>query len=109
MARIALPYRIYFLYIEPFLAVIGGISAFLTPNDIMAGSTPLSMLPAALAPITPLSKILISNLGAMYFLFGWNVSNLSAHVVLFKAVLHMSRASMDLQKDRTPETCFKAR
>lgn len=90
MPRIALFYRIYFLYVEPLAALLGAIGVFTNPYSILESITPKLMNPAAAAPITPLTRLLLTNIGALYLLFAWNqavVLRLTTDLNVWRAML----------------------
>ena len=77
ISRIALIYRIWFLYVEPVAALGGTYLSFFEPNRLLAGIMPL---PAYLAasqssrngpaiPITPVLRMMLINVGALYALY----------------------------------------
>ncbi|KZT67188.1 hypothetical protein DAEQUDRAFT_813052 [Daedalea quercina L-15889] len=72
--RIPLPYRLFFLYIEPISALVGAYFAAIQPTDYLAylASTPASA--AALASTSPPTPTLISlfQLANLYLLFALN-------------------------------------
>ncbi|KAG0647592.1 hypothetical protein D0Z07_6798 [Hyphodiscus hymeniophilus] len=71
--KIALPYRIFFLYIEPILALGGTYLSMADPERLVLGTVPL---PAFIAEsplkITPIMQLLLTNIGALYALFAMN-------------------------------------
>jgi len=86
ITRIALIYRIWFLYFEP-VAALGGTYLCLFDSDrFLSGTMPLPAYLSAAAspppnspnspnvsvPITPLLRLLLTNIGALYLLFAIN-------------------------------------
>ncbi|KAE9367324.1 hypothetical protein N431DRAFT_428733 [Stipitochalara longipes BDJ] len=77
ISRIALIYRIWFLYIEPVAALGGTYLSIFEPNRLLAGIMPLpAYLAASIAsptgpavPITPILRMMLINIGALYALF----------------------------------------
>ncbi|KAN0095871.1 hypothetical protein V8E51_016582 [Hyaloscypha variabilis] len=75
--RIALIYRIWFLYFEPVAALGGTYLSIFEPNRLLAGIMPLpAYLAASLASpagpsitITPILRMMLINIGALYALF----------------------------------------
>lgn len=72
MISISIIYRIYFLWFEPLAAFVGAIAGFINPTQIIVGTTPTALFPAASAPVTPLSKMLVAQVCSLYLLFAWN-------------------------------------
>ena len=71
--KIALPYRIFFLYIEPVLALSGTYLCFSNPERFVTGTTPLpAILAASPRAISPIMLLLLTNIGAWYLLFAIN-------------------------------------
>jgi hypothetical protein len=72
ITRISLLYRIWFLYAEPIMAVAGTYLCIYQPERMLIGTVPTPALnPTALA-ITPLTQMLLTNIGALYVLFAIN-------------------------------------
>jgi hypothetical protein len=69
---ISLLYRIYFLYFEPLAALGGTYLAFFSPQRYLEGTTPLTALPANYTTISPLTQMLLTNIGSLYALFAIN-------------------------------------
>lgn len=73
MQHVALIYRAYFLWFEPLIALLGALGAtFLDAKPVLVGITPISMLAAASAPITPFTRALLDQLCAFWFLVAFN-------------------------------------
>jgi hypothetical protein len=73
-SRIALIYKIWFLYFEPPAALGGMYLCIFDPNRILSAMMPLPAYLAASSgstsvPITPLVRLLLFNIGALYGLF----------------------------------------
>lgn len=75
ITRIALIYKIWFLYFEPVAALGGTYLCIFNPDRFLSGTMPL---PAYLSfatssgpsvPITPLLRMMLINIGALYALF----------------------------------------
>lgn len=89
MLRIALIYTIYFLYFEPIIAFLGGIYGFTNPDQVILGATPPILLSSASAPITPLIKLLVSQVSSLYLLFAWNqgiILRVTSDIKVWKAL-----------------------
>jgi len=77
IARIAIIYRIWFLYFEPVAALGGTYLSIFEPNRLLAGIMPLpAYLAAAVSSpaspsvtITPILRMMLINIGALYALF----------------------------------------
>jgi hypothetical protein len=71
--RIALIYRIWFLYLEPVFALGGTYLCIFSPQRMLTGTVPLPAITAA-SPIdiTPLMQMLLTNIGSLYVLFAIN-------------------------------------
>lgn len=72
--RIALIYRIWFLWFEPPAALGGMYLCIFQPNRILSGMMPVPAYLAASSgssgvPITPLLRMMLLNIGALYGLF----------------------------------------
>jgi hypothetical protein len=78
IARIALIYRIWFLYLEPLAALGGTYLSIFNPDRFLSGTLPLptylsiASSPNGSVPITPLLELLLTNIGALYLLFAIN-------------------------------------
>jgi hypothetical protein len=73
ISRIALPYRIWFLYFEPAAALGGTYLCFFSSDRFLSGTVPLPAYLAASSgssvPMTPLLRMMLINIGALYVLF----------------------------------------
>ncbi len=69
LSRIALHYRIYFLYIEPIMALAGAYICVFQPDRYVSGTVPFPAYIAAPIPITPVFQMMLTNIGALYLLF----------------------------------------
>lgn len=65
MSAIALPYRLYFLYIEPVMTLTGAYLCIFQPLDFLARATPLQI-----TEITPLTQLLITQIACLYIFHG---------------------------------------
>jgi hypothetical protein len=73
LRKIPLPYRIFFLYIEPVFALGGTYLAFFQPERLLTGTIPLpGIIAASPLTVTPIMQLLITNIGALYALFAMN-------------------------------------
>lgn len=76
IGRIALIYRIYFLYIEPLAALGGTYLCYFDPDRFLSGTMPLPAYKAvAQAPgftISPMLQMMLTNIGSLYILFAIN-------------------------------------
>lgn len=73
LRKIALPYRIFFLYIEPVFALGGTYLCMADPERFLLGTMPLpAFIMASPLTISPLIKFLLTNIGALYALFAMN-------------------------------------
>ncbi|KAF8848699.1 hypothetical protein BDZ45DRAFT_681033 [Acephala macrosclerotiorum] len=75
--RIALIYRIWFLYLEPVFALGGTYLCLYDPQRMLTGTVPVPAITAASPsggpiPITPLMQMLLTNIGSLYVLFSIN-------------------------------------
>ena len=71
--KIALPYRIFFLYIEPVFALGGTYLCLADPERFLLGTVPLpAFVTASPLTISPLIQLLLTNIGALYLLFAMN-------------------------------------
>jgi hypothetical protein len=71
--KIALPYRIFFLYIEPVCALGGTYLCLADPKRFLLGIVPLpAFIAASPLTISPLIQLLLTNIGALYALFAMN-------------------------------------
>jgi hypothetical protein len=71
--KIALPYRIFFLYVEPVLALGGTYLCIADPQRFLLGTVPLpAWIMASPLDISPLMQLLLTNIGALYALFAMN-------------------------------------
>ena len=71
--KIALPYRIFFLYIEPVLALGGSYFSVADPERLLLGIVPLpAFIMESPLTITPIMQLLLTNIGALYVLFAMN-------------------------------------
>jgi hypothetical protein len=73
-SRIALLYKIWFLYFEPPAALGGMYLCIFQPNRILSAMMPVPAYLAASSgsdgvPITPLVRLMLLNIGALYGLF----------------------------------------
>jgi hypothetical protein len=73
-SRIALIYKIWFLYVEPPAALGGMYFCIFQPNRILSAMMPVPAYLAASSgssgvPITPLVRMMLLNIGALYGLF----------------------------------------
>ena len=74
ITRIALIYRIWFLYFEPVAALAGTYLCFFMNDRFLSGTMPLPAYLAASSPgqgvpMTPLLRMMLMNIGALYGLF----------------------------------------
>ncbi|RDW95032.1 hypothetical protein BP5796_00795 [Coleophoma crateriformis] len=69
--KISLLYRIYFLYLEPFGAVAGSYLIMNNPSHFLISTTPLSMSAYTAAEPTPLTRLLLTNIAALYVLLAF--------------------------------------
>ena len=69
--RIALPYRIFFLYIEPLFALCGAYFCFFQPEMILRIAPRDAYVPYK-TPITPIMDLLLKYIGSLYVLFAIN-------------------------------------
>jgi hypothetical protein len=67
-SRIALLYKIWFLYLEPIFALGGTYLCLFAPNQFLSGTVPLPVLSATPIPITPILQMMLTNIGALYAL-----------------------------------------
>lgn len=70
--RIALLYKIWFLYFEPVAALGGTYLCIMDPYRFLSGTMPLPAYLAATSgssTITPLVRMMLINIGALYVLF----------------------------------------
>lgn len=76
IGRIALIYRIYFLYIEPLAALGGTYLCYFNPDRFLSGTMPLPAYKAVTqAPdfaISPILQMMLTNIGSLYILFAIN-------------------------------------
>lgn len=68
MARVALPYRIYFLYIDPLLAFSGAYLLYTNPQKFITSCTPLSTHPTNELPISALASLLLTQTASLYLM-----------------------------------------
>jgi hypothetical protein len=68
--RIALPYRLFFLYIEPILALFGTYLCHADPQRFLSGTVPQpAYLAASPIDVSPLLQMQLTNIAALYLLF----------------------------------------
>jgi hypothetical protein len=73
LQKIALPYRIFFLYIDPVCALGGTYLSLVDPERLLLGTVPLpAFIMESPLTITPIMQLLITNIGALYALFAMN-------------------------------------
>lgn len=88
-SKIALPYRLYFLYLDPIMA-LGGVYLILTDPQKFITSTvpaPLSVIPT---PLTPVVQLLLTNIAALYAYLAFNESvvlRITEEVAVWKAII----------------------
>ncbi|KAE8454122.1 hypothetical protein EG329_005046 [Mollisiaceae sp. DMI_Dod_QoI] len=74
--RMSLIYTIWFLYLEPVMALSGTYLCIFNPQRMLTGTVPLPAITAASstgAPvITPMMQMLLTNIGSLYVLFSIN-------------------------------------
>jgi hypothetical protein len=71
--KIALPYRIFFLYIEPVLALGGTYLCLADPQRLLLGIVPLpAWIMASPVDVSPIMQLLLTNIAALYALFAMN-------------------------------------
>jgi hypothetical protein len=69
ISNIALPYKIWFLYLEPVFALGGTYLCLFDPDRFLSGTVPLPALSFAPILITPILQMMLTNIGALYILF----------------------------------------
>jgi hypothetical protein len=73
ITRIALIYKVWFLYFEPVAALAGTYLCLFKPDRFLSGTMPLPAYLAATSgssvPITPLLRMMLINIGVLYALF----------------------------------------
>jgi hypothetical protein len=73
LRKIALPYRIFFLYIEPVLALGGTYLPIADPHRFVVGTVPQpAIIMASPLTITPIMQLFLTNIAALYALFAIN-------------------------------------
>jgi hypothetical protein len=71
--KIALPYRIFFLYIEPVLALGGTYLCMADPQRFLLGTVPQpAFIAASPIAVSPVMQLLLTNIAALYALFAMN-------------------------------------
>ncbi|KAG9237205.1 hypothetical protein BJ875DRAFT_540660 [Amylocarpus encephaloides] len=70
--RLSPIYTIYFLYLEPLFALGGTYLSIFQPIRFLEGCIPLPGLPSDYQAITPLTTLLLMNIGSLYALFAIN-------------------------------------
>jgi hypothetical protein len=84
--KIPLAYRIVFLYLDPFAALGGAISAHFFPSDYLVGMSPS----ATASTYSPQTQVVFDQLAATYFLFAFNeavVLRVTSELRVWKAIL----------------------
>ncbi|KUJ19578.1 uncharacterized protein LY89DRAFT_546118, partial [Mollisia scopiformis] len=73
ITRISTIYQIWFLYLEPVMALAGTYLCVFQPDRMLIGTVPLPAITiASPITITPLMQLLLTNIGALYVLFAIN-------------------------------------
>lgn len=66
--HISLPYRLYFLYLDPVLALSGTYLLLTSPQKFISSCTPSSTHPTAAQPLSALSSLLLAQTAALYLM-----------------------------------------
>lgn len=86
---IALPYRLYFLYLDPIMALGGVYLIFTDPNKFMKSTVP-NTLSLDHTPITPLLTLLLTNIAALYAYLAINealILRVTTQLAVWKVVI----------------------
>jgi hypothetical protein len=66
---IAVPYSIYFLYLEPVFALGGTYLCLFHPEKFVNSTVPVPAIAISPTPITPVVQLLLTNIGSLYAMF----------------------------------------
>ncbi|KAF4634246.1 hypothetical protein G7Y89_g3860 [Cudoniella acicularis] len=67
--RISLVYTIYFLWVEPLFALAGTYLCLFDPARFLTGTVPVPGLSIETKIISPVSHLILTNIGSLYVLF----------------------------------------